>query len=144
MRILNFKINGQKLEKTGDFSGIIRGSRKYLKCRLIETGVSVTNDKFFLLSQTGLYVGNAYSDSPEGSPYPYFANYSDYSDYTSPNSGADKNRIKYWSGNPRFYYSRTSNPSGANYVCGIDAAGKLYYYKAAVRITRTERSWVVT
>lgn len=33
MRILNFKINGQKLEKTGDFSGIIRGSRKYLKCR---------------------------------------------------------------------------------------------------------------
>lgn len=32
MRVLNFKINGQKLEKIGDFSGIIRGSRKYLKC----------------------------------------------------------------------------------------------------------------
>ena len=32
MRTLSFKINGQNLEKIGDFSGIIRGSKRYLKC----------------------------------------------------------------------------------------------------------------
>ena len=87
----------------------------------------MTNDKFFLLSQTELYAGDVYSDSPEGSPYPYFANHSD---YTSPNSGADKNRIKYWNGNPRFYYGRTPNPSSAHGVRGINAAGELYTHSA--------------
>lgn len=32
MRILKFNVDNQKLEKVGDFSGIIRGSKKYLKC----------------------------------------------------------------------------------------------------------------
>lgn len=106
-----------------EFLAIVGKTKKTTnKCSLIETGISVTNDKFFLLSQTELYAGNAYSDSPEGSPYPYFANYSD---YTSPNSGADKNRIKYWNGNPRFYYCRTPNPSDARSVCGVHAAGGL-------------------
>lgn len=33
MRVLNFKLKGQSLRKTGDFSGIMAGSKGYLKCR---------------------------------------------------------------------------------------------------------------
>ena len=32
MRTLNFNIENQKLKKDGDFSGIIRGSKQYLRC----------------------------------------------------------------------------------------------------------------
>ena len=32
MRTLNFNIENQSLKKNGDFSGIIRGSKQYLKC----------------------------------------------------------------------------------------------------------------
>lgn len=32
MRLLNFNVNGQKLSKNGDFSGIVRGTKGYLKC----------------------------------------------------------------------------------------------------------------
>nr|DAE38515.1 MAG TPA: hypothetical protein [Caudoviricetes sp.] len=34
MRKLMFTVNGQHLRKSGDFSGIISGSRGYLKCGL--------------------------------------------------------------------------------------------------------------
>lgn len=33
MRTLLFEVNGQTLSKVGDFSGIIRGSKQYLKCQ---------------------------------------------------------------------------------------------------------------
>lgn len=33
MRTLTFSVNGQTLKKEGDFSGIIAGSKGYLKCR---------------------------------------------------------------------------------------------------------------
>lgn len=32
MRDLNFEVDGQSLRKVGDFSGIIRGTKNYLKC----------------------------------------------------------------------------------------------------------------
>lgn len=32
MRTLEFNVNGQRLSKTGNFSGIVRGSTNYLKC----------------------------------------------------------------------------------------------------------------
>lgn len=32
MRNLNFEIEGQKLKKNGDFSGIIAGTKNYLRC----------------------------------------------------------------------------------------------------------------
>lgn len=113
-----------------EFLAIVGKTKKTTnKCRLVENGVSVTNDKFFLLSQTELYAVDVYSDSPEGSPYPYFANYSD---YTSPNSSADKNRIKYWNGNPRFYYGRSPYPNSANSVRGIGDTGELSSSYASV------------
>lgn len=33
MRDLNFEVNGQALRKVGDFSGIVRGTKGYLRCR---------------------------------------------------------------------------------------------------------------
>lgn len=33
MRTLSFKVDGQKLSKDGDFSNIIRGSKRYLRCK---------------------------------------------------------------------------------------------------------------
>lgn len=33
MRTLNFLVEGQRLIKNGDFSGIVRGSQHYLKCQ---------------------------------------------------------------------------------------------------------------
>ncbi len=35
MRTLLFEVNGQALSKVGDFSGIIRGSKQYLKCEFM-------------------------------------------------------------------------------------------------------------
>lgn len=34
MRVLKFEVNGQTLKKNGDFSGIMAGSKGYLKCGL--------------------------------------------------------------------------------------------------------------
>ena len=38
MRTLSFKVNGQKLSKDGDFSNIIRGSKRYLQCKFCFEG----------------------------------------------------------------------------------------------------------
>lgn len=32
MRVLNFEVYGQNLKKIGDFSGIVSGTKGYLKC----------------------------------------------------------------------------------------------------------------
>lgn len=93
-----------------------------MRCRLIDTGVDETNDKFFLLSRSELYTGNEYSDVDEGAPYPYFANYSD---YTSPNTAADKNRIKYKNGAPQWWWGRTPNSGNASYVRNVSTTGQL-------------------
>ena len=33
MRELDFLVEGQRLTKNGDFSGIVKGSQQYLKCK---------------------------------------------------------------------------------------------------------------
>lgn len=37
MRTLQFKVSGQKLEKTGDFNNIVAGSKQYLQCKFVFT-----------------------------------------------------------------------------------------------------------
>ena len=103
-------------------SAIGKTKKKTVRCRLIDTGVDETNDKFFLLSRSELYTGNEYSDVDEGAPYPYFANYSD---YTSPNTAADKNRIKYKNGAPQWWWGRTPNSGSAYGVRIVSTAGQL-------------------
>ena len=107
-----------------DFLSVIgKTKKKTARCRLIDTGVDETNDKFFLLSRSEFYAGNEYSDCDEGAPYPYFANYSD---YTSPNTGADKNRIKYKNGAPQWWWGRTPYSGYAYNVRSVGTTGQLH------------------
>ena len=54
--------------------------------------------------------------------YPY---YSDYSDYTSPNTGADSNRVKYKNGSPQWQWERTPNAGNSYGVRRVNFAGGL-------------------
>lgn len=68
------------------------------------------------LSRREVFAGNEVSNVTEGEPYPF---YSDYSDYTSANVGADKNRIKYRGGSPQWWWLRTpytGNGVGVRFV----------------------------
>lgn len=106
-----------------DFLSVIgKTKKKTARFQLVDTGIDETNDKFFLLSRSEFYAGNEYSDCDDGSPYPYFANYSD---YTSPNDGVDKNRIKYKNGAPQWWWGRTPSSGHAYYVRVVNTTGQL-------------------
>lgn len=106
-----------------DFLSVIgKTKKKTARCRLVDTGIDETNDKFFLLSRSEFYAGNEYPDCDEGSPYPYFANYSD---YTSPNIGVDKTRIKYKNGAPQWWWGRTPYSGSASFVRNVGTTGQL-------------------
>lgn len=68
-------------------------------------------------------MGDEVSSVKEGEPYPY---YSDYSDYTSPNTGADSNRVKYKNGSPQWQWERTPNAGSSYGVRIVDGTGNLY------------------
>ena len=72
-------------------------------------------------------MGDEVSSVKEGEPYPY---YSDYSDYTSPNTGADSNRVKYKNGSPQWQWERTPNAGYGGYVRRVYDAGVLNDYVA--------------
>lgn len=101
-----------------DFLAVI-GKTTKVTCRNTVTdggGSDTTKDKFFLLSRREVFAGDEVSNVTEGEPYPF---YSDYSDYTSANTGADKNRIKYRGGSPQWWWlrtPRTGNGSSVRYV----------------------------
>lgn len=69
------------------------------------------------------------SNVTEGEPYPF---YSDYSDYTSANAGADKNRIKYRGGSPQWWWLRTPDTGHGYNVRSVDTDGSLSGYGANV------------
>ena len=62
------------------------------------------------------------SSVKEGEPYPY---YSDYSDYTSPNTGADSNRVKYKNGSPQWQWERTPYAGSSYDVRVVNGTGNL-------------------
>lgn len=107
-----------------DFLAVI-GKTTKVTCRNNVTdggGSDTTKDKFFLLSRRELFMGDEVSSVKEGEPYPY---YSDYSDYTSPNTGADSNRVKYKNGSPQWQWERTPYAGSSGYVRFVDYAGSL-------------------
>lgn len=55
--------------------------------------------------------------------YPYYSNYSD---YTSPNTGADSNRVKYKNGSPQWQWERTPYAGGSAIVRLVSGTGYLY------------------
>lgn len=107
-----------------DFLAVI-GKTAKVTCRNNVTdggGSDTTRDKFFLLSRRELFMGDEVSSVKEGEPYPY---YSDYSDYTSPNTGADSNRVKYKNGSPQWQWQRTPYSGNSGGVRLVDADGFL-------------------
>ena len=108
-----------------DFLAVI-GKTTKVTCRNTVTdggGSDTTKDKFFLLSRREVFAGNEASNVTEGEPYPF---YSDYSDYTSANLGADKNRIKYRGGSPQWWWLRTPNTGSGYFVRRVYTDGNLY------------------
>lgn len=90
-------------------------------------GSDTTKDKFFLLSRRELFMGDEVSSVKEGEPYPY---YSDYSDYTSPNTGADSNRVKYKNGSPQWQWERTPHAGISSGVRLVSSTGSLNFSDA--------------
>lgn len=112
-----------------DFLAVI-GKTTKVTCRNNVTdggGYDTTKDKFFLLSRRELFMGDEVSSVKEGEPYPY---YSDYSDYTSPNTGADSNRVKYKNGSPQWQWERTPNAGNSSSVRFVNGTGYLNHYDA--------------
>lgn len=108
-----------------DFLAVI-GKTTKVTCRNTVTdggGSDTTKDKFFLLSRREVFAGNEVSNVTEGEPYPF---YSDYSDYTSANAGADKNRIKYRGGSPQWWWLRTPYAGGGRDVRVVYTDGILH------------------
>lgn len=58
MRNLNFEVDGQSLRKVGDFSGIIRGSKKYLRCVFSYKGTDWLNMRVIAVFE---HDGNEYA-----------------------------------------------------------------------------------
>lgn len=107
-----------------DFLAVI-GKTTKVTCRNTVTdggGSDTTKDKFFLLSRREVFAGNEVSNVTEGEPYPF---YSDYSDYTNANAGADKNRIKYRGGSPQWWWLRTPNTGNGFSVRYVNTDGLL-------------------
>ena len=107
-----------------DFLAVI-GKTTKVTCRNNVTdggGSDTTKDKFFLLSRRELFMGDEVSSVKEGEPYPY---YSDYSDYTSPNTGADSNRVKYKNGSSQWQWERTPSAGDSHYVRIVNSTGNL-------------------
>lgn len=112
-----------------DFLAVI-GKTTKVTCRNNVTdggGSDTTKDKFFLLSRRELFMGDEVSSIKEGEPYPY---YSDYSDYTSPNTGADSNRVKYKNGSPQWQWERTPSAGDSHGVRFVNVTGNLGSYNA--------------
>lgn len=113
-----------------DFLAVI-GKTTKVTCRNTVTdggGSDTTKDKFFLLSRREVFAGNEVSNVTEGEPYPF---YSDYSDYTNANAGADKNRIKYRGGSPQWWWLRTPNTGNGSFVRFVNTGGNLHYGNAS-------------
>lgn len=104
-----------------DFLAVIGKTNKVTALNTVtDGGGSVTlADKFFLLSKSEIY-GGLENNINEGSPYPY---YKDYSSLSEAGTGNDSNRIKYRSGSASSWVIRTPFSSGAGNIRSINASG---------------------
>lgn len=107
-----------------DFLAVLGNVRKTTALNTITDGggSETLDEKIFLLSRSEVFAGKE-NNVDEGSPYPYYKNYSD---YTSENAGNDKNRIKYNSGGTSYYWWLRSPVTGhASSVRYVDPSGAL-------------------
>lgn len=90
-------------------------------------GYEDTEELIFLLSRSEMYSGLEISVN-EGEPYPYYANYSDLS---AAGVRADTNRIKYQNGTAKYWWLRSPNCGGVNYVRIVNPTGVVNYSTAS-------------
>ena len=83
-------------------------------------GSAAFDDKFFLLSRSEVYGGNESALVDEGSPYPY---YSDYSDLSEAGAGSDSNRIKYRNNSAQVWGLRTAITSSGSHIRTVNTTG---------------------
>ena len=83
-------------------------------------GSAAFDDKFFLLSRSEVYGGNESALVDEGSPYPY---YSDYSDLSEAGAGSDSNRIKYRNNAAQVWGLRTAITSSGSHIRTVNTTG---------------------
>ncbi len=95
-----------------------------------EYGMDVAEERFFLLSRPEVFAGVERSaDGSDGDPYEFYG--AGYSDYTSPNTGADTNRIKYRNGTAYYWWLRTPNSGYGHNVRYVYTAGYLNHVSAS-------------
>lgn len=89
-----------------------------------EYGMHVAEERFFLLSRPEVFAGVERSaDGADGEPYEFYG--AGYSDYTSPNTGADTNRIKYRNGTAYYWWLRTPGSGNGYHVRIVLTTGTL-------------------
>ena len=87
------------------------------------------DDYFFLLSRSQVYGDVEVAGVDEGTPYPY---YSDYSDLSAPGRGADTNRISTRNGAAADYWLRTPLPSGGGNPRNVITTGLVNGFSASL------------
>ena len=109
-----------------DFLAVIGKVNKTTALNTVtDGGGSVTlDDKFFLLSRSEVY-GGLENNINEGSPYPY---YKDYSNLSEAGETADINRIKYRNGTAQLWWLRSPYAVAANSVRGVSTGGIVSQY----------------
>lgn len=105
-----------------DFLAVVGAVHKVTCLNIITDGggSAAFDDKFFLLSRSEVYGGNEVTSVDEGSPYPY---YSDYSDLSEAGTGNDSNRIKYRSGTAQTWRLRSPYSAVGGNVRNISQTG---------------------
>ena len=112
-----------------DFLAVIGKVNKTTALNTVtDGGGSVTlDDKFFLLSHSEVY-GGLENNINEGSPYPY---YKDYSNLSEASEAADINRIKYRNGTAQLWWLRSPYAVAANSVRGVSTGGIVSQYSSS-------------
>ena len=90
-----------------------------------------TDDYFFLPSRSEIYGGVEVSGVNEGSPYPYYA---DYSDQLVAEVSNDSIRIKYRSSTTQYWWTRTPHAGNGNTIRYVYMTGAIFNANASASL----------
>lgn len=119
--IWNASTAGFMSDLDSDFLAVVGTANKVTALNTVtDGGGSVTlADKFFLLSKSEIY-GGLENNINEGSPYPY---YKDYSSLSEAGTGNDSNRIKYRNGSASSWVIRTPFSNSVGNIINVNPGG---------------------
>ena len=124
-KLWNENIEGFMKDIDSDFLSALGISHKVTALNTVTYGGGsiILNDKFFLPSRSEVY-GGLENNTNEGSPYPYFSNYSDRS---SAGTGNDMNRIKLRNDSVQAWWLRSPGYASSGNNCVVGSNGNLTY-----------------